>query len=528
MPDRLGVRSGAAVRWLRRRLRRAVREGRLRLEETNTFVHVSILLFVPMLVGLLTYLSGVLEYLSFFLFPPLAAGTYALFAHPEHEAASPVRFVAGLTAGAVCAWIAILVAVWFVYPDRPPSVIEADAPGAAFAVFLTGVVTWALDVEEAAAFSTALLGLLVDPARQASFVASVFVSSSLVAGVFAVWRDRFYERRARYLYQSTRGADQVLVPFRDDPAEATTMLAGRLAAAHDAGKVVLLDVVEEDRIATAERTLLENGADRLYPDDASRSATGGDPSAGAAVASAESEATAAESEATAVDAEVDTTDADPDHEGNRAASALEATVGDLERLAEQVESVLDVPCEVIVAAGGGSPATTVRQVASDVNCDLIAAPYETEDGEVTPYVKRLLAARMDVLVHRPCDGRTDWRRITVPVRRAGDTAHAMIDFACRLAGEAGRVSVAHCIDSEARRRKADEMLANLAETPDYDIETRVARASIERFLRQIAPATDLVIVGASRDRSTASRLVSPPTFEQIDDLDTDLAIVSHR
>ncbi|GAA0669609.1 HPP family protein [Natronoarchaeum mannanilyticum] len=517
MRDRLVARSGAAVRWLRRRLRRAVREGRHRLEETTTLVHVSILLFVPVLVGLLTYLSGVLEYLSFFLFPPLAAGTYALFAHPEHEAASPIRFVAGLTAGAVCAWVAVLVAVWFVYPDRPPSAIEADAPGAAFAVFLTGVVTWAFDIEEAAAFSTALLGLLVDPARQASFVASVVVSSSLVAGVFAVWRDRFYERRARYLYQSTRGADQVLVPFRDDPAEATTMLAGRLAAAHDAGNVVLLDVVEEDRVATAERTLLENGADRLDPGDASRNATTGDPSAGGAVAS--------------TDAEVDATEADTvdaDRSASEAASALEATVADLERLADRLETVLDVPCEVIVAASDGAPATTVRQVARDTNCDLIAAPYETEDGEVTPFVKRLLAARMDVLVHRSCDGRTNWRRITVPVRRAGDTAHAMIDFACRLAGEAGTVSVAHCIDSEARRRKADEMLANLAETPDYDIETRVPRASIERFLRQIAPATDLVVVGASRDRSTASRLVSPPTFERIDDLDTDLAIVAHR
>jgi hypothetical protein len=72
------------------------------------------------------------------------------------------------------------------------------------------------------------------------------------------------------------------------------------------------------------------------------------------------------------------------------------------------------------------------------------------------------------------------------------------------------------------------MLANLVETPDHDIETRVPKMSIESFLRQIAPATDLVVVGASRDRSTASRLVSPPTFERIDDLETDLAIVAHR
>jgi hypothetical protein len=505
MRDRLWDHSLAGVRRLRQRLLRAVRTGRLHLEETTTLVHVSILLFVSLLVGLLTYLSTRLDFLSFFLFPPLAAGTYALFAHPEHEAASPVRFVAGLTTGALCAWAAVAVAVWFVYPERPPSAIEVDAPGAAFAIFLTGVVTWALDVEEAAAFSTALLGLLVDPARQASFVASVFVSSSLVAAVFTVWRDRFYEQRARYLYESTTGADQVLVSIRGDPTEATAMLAGRIAAAHDAGKVVLLDVVEEDWIATAVRTLLRDGSDSLDPGSTTSGAAVDDPAAGTAVRAADGEASA-----------------------DGVTPALAATVADLEQLADRVETTLDVPCEVIVAASDGSPATTVRRVAGEANCDLIVAPYEAEDGELTPFVTRLLAARMDVLVHRSHDGRTDWRRITVPVRRAGDTAHAMIEFACRLAGQTGRVSVAHCIDSEARRRAADEMLANLVETPDHDIETRVPKMSIESFLRQIAPATDLVVVGASRDRSTASRLVSPPTFERIDDLETDLAIVAHR
>lgn len=122
----------------------------------------------------------------------------------------------------------------------------------------------------------------------------------------------------------------------------------------------------------------------------------------------------------------------------------------------------------------------------------------------------------------------NWQRITVPVRRAGDTAHSMIEFACRLAGGDGHVSIAHCINAESQRHAADEMLANLVETADYYLETHVARAPIERFLRRVAPTSDLVIVGASRDRSAASRVISPPTFEHIDDLETDLAIVARR
>lgn len=505
MFDRLYDRWRRGAGRFRRFERRKRRVLRRRLEETSVLVHVSILLFVPFLVGLLTYLSNRIDHLSFFLFPPLAAGTYALFANPESEYASPVRFVAGLTAGAVCAWIAMGVAIWIVYPGLPPSAIEVDAPGAAFAVFLTGVVTWALDIEEAAAFSTALLGLLIDPARQLSFVASVFAGSSIVAVVFGVWRDVFYERRASYLYESTKGDDHVLVPMRGDTARATAMLGGHLAAAHDAGKVVLLGVVDRDRVDDVEEALSPDDTDRLDPGGVSgiEGMIGGPDAASPARS-------------------------DTDSTSDEVNPEIAATVRNLEGLADRIESTLEVPCQVIVAASGPSLAKTVRQVATEANCDLIAVPYETEDGELSRFVKQLLNARTDVLVHQSYDGRTQWQRVTVPVRRASDTAHSMIDFAIRLAGPTGRVSVAHCIDSEHRRRAADEMLANLVETLEGTVETRVARASIERFLLRIAPTTDLVIIGASRDRSTASRLVSPPTFERIDDIETDIAIVDRR
>ena len=124
------------------------------------------------------------------------------------------------------------------------------------------------------------------------------------------------------------------------------------------------------------------------------------------------------------------------------------------------------------------------------------------------------------------DGRENWRRVLVPVRKAGDVAHAMVDFACRLAG-GGRVSVCHCIDTERERREAEEMLANVVETVPRGLETRVARDAIEDYLERTAPDYDLVVVGASTDRSAASRFVAPPTWKRLADVDCDVAVV-HR
>ncbi|QLD86422.1 HPP family protein [Natronomonas halophila] len=473
MPESLRDRIERRLRRLPWFDRRPIRLFFRRLEETNVIIHVSMLVFVPSLVALLTYLSNHLDSLSFFVFPPLAAGTYALFSNPEGKHASPVRFVGGLTAGALCSWVAILIAVHFVYPTAPPSAIEVDAPGAAFAVLLTGALTWALDIEEATAFAVALLGLLVDPGQQAAFVISVFLSSTIVAGVFAVWRSYFYEQRARYLYRSTKDDDRVLVPMRGEHPEATAMLGARLAAAHDAGKVVLLDVASEE--VTEDNEGAETASDEA-----------------------------------------------------RAGAATAAVAAELEALGDRIETTLDVPCQVVVVSEGPVLGETIRQTAAETNCDIVAVPYEASDGELASYIRRLMNAEIDVLVHRTHDGRTEWNRVMVPVRRASDTAHAMIDFALRLVGSDGHASVARCIDTEKQRRSADEMLANLVGTADGRIETRVINASFGRFLRRVARTNDLIIIGSSRDRSRTSRLISPPTFEHLPDVETDIAIVDRR
>ncbi|WP_424017885.1 HPP family protein [Halorientalis pallida] len=558
MRDRVRERLVAARARVRRFERRELWTIRRWLENTRNLVHLSVLVFVPLLIAAVTWLSNAVSVLPFLLFPPLASGTYTLFARPESEYASPTRFVGGLTVGAFCGWLAygVATALW-----AAPGRTTVDPGAAAFSVFLTGLVTWLLTVEEASAYSSALLvhvidvssansitldvvtGLSVTLTPRLAYVGSVLVSSTLVAGVFLLWRETFFEERARYLYQSTKGDDHVLVPMRTDDAEATAMLAAKLAAAHEAGKVVLLDVVDDEQVAAAERQLLDRTpgtqTDGVPASNASGDSSGprsdGGPagdasgdsksrSGGSRTDDYEASVGAGDSDSRVATDELDAETLDEMAE-HRAASTA---VNRLEERAAQIETKVGVPCEVVVATAGGTPASTVLSTAHETNCDLIATPYEQRHGSLSPFVRLLFRGDVDVLVHRSCEGRTRWHRVLVPVRRAGDVAHAMIDFALRLTGRTGHVGVATCLQGDGNRRRAENMLSDLVAPFDGSLETRVSRARIEDFLSENATNYDLVFMGASMDRSRASRLVSPPTFERIRDLDCDVAIVDRN
>jgi hypothetical protein len=482
----------------RRYERRELRQLRHWLAETSNLVHLSILLVVPLVIGLVTALANSIGALSFLLYPPLASGAYTLFANPEGKYASPLRFVGGLTVGAVCGWLAVSAASVVFYTPQPG---EIHALGAALSVFLTGAVTWALDIEEPAAFSTALLTLFVYAQidNPEFYVLSITVSSAIVAVAFEGWRRFVYEQRARYLYESTRGDDHVLVPMRGETAAETAMLGARLASAHRAGKVVLLDIVDDKQVARAERSLLrEHGETRLVGVE-----TGGE--------------------------RLDSQGRDP-LDSLAGGDAVSGGVSDLEQRANRIETQVGVPCEVVVAVDSGATARTVLQTAHEANCDLIATPYETSHGTVTQFIRNLFSGDIDVLVHRSTADRSDWRRILVPVRGPSGVATSMVDFATRLAGQTGQVSVGTCISTPRERRAAEERLANLVETFDGNIETRVSQSSIDRFLTNHAHEYDLVLLGASQDRSAASRFISPPTFERIDSdaIDTDVGIVDRN
>jgi hypothetical protein len=450
MLDRLVARLLALRARVRRVERREVGEFRRWIENTDNLIHLSVVVFVPLLVGLVTVLTNAVAELSFLLFPPLASGTFTLFADPEGRYASARKFVVGLTLGALCGWAAILVAA--ALGGMPTFVGRVSPMSATLSVFLTGLTTWALDVEEPAAFSTALLILVTDRAQPADYVGSVVLSSLLVAGVFVVWRERVYKRRAEYLYETARGDDHVLVPMRGEAKDAVATFGARLAAAHEAGKVVLLSVLESD-----------------------------------------------------------------DDRG--AAAAAER----LEAQADAVRTRVGVPCEVAVATG--DPLGATFETARSANCDLVVTPYEEDRGLLSDYVRGVFGGPHDAVAVRTTPGTDRWKRILVPVARPGDSAHAMVDFAARLAGRGGSVSLCTCIDGESERRRAETTLANLAETCDARVETRVSRANLLDFLDANAAGYDLVLVGSSRDRSRASRFVSPPTFERLRDVDADVAVV---
>ncbi|WP_265110108.1 HPP family protein [Halosolutus halophilus] len=461
----------ARVRALADRIRRLERrelDAFVRwIEHTGNLLHLSVLVFVPLLIAVVTWLSNVTAAISFLLFPPLASGTYTLFADPEGRYSTPTKFVGGMTVGALCGWLALALATSAGLNGGPIS-----ASGAALSVFFTGAATWALDLEEPTAFSTALLVLVTGNAKFA-YVLGIVVSSTFVAAAFAIWRDRFYEERARYLYQTTNADDHVLVPVGDD-SETVARFAAELAGAHEAGKVVLFDVVGA---VPAGHSDLESAADEA--------------------------ATAAE----------------------RAASDA---VHDLESFADDLQAEYDVPCEVVVAGGDRRSSGLVLQTARRNNCDLIVAPYEEDDrGGLSSFIRGLFDSEIDVIAFRSNDGRRRWRRGLVAVRGSGDTARTMVDFSLRLTESAWPVSVATCIDEESRRRSAENTLADLVDAFSGRFETHVVTESVEAYLSRVARRYDVLFVGSSTDRSAASRFVSPPTFRKLSDLETDVAIV-HR
>lgn len=540
--------------WLRsawRRLwrleRREVRGFRAWLEHTNNLIHLSALLFVPLLMGAVTFLSSELRQVSFLLFPPLASGTYTLFYDPDGAFASPRRFVGGLTFGAVAGLAAVNIAA--VLQGTTVGGLQVTPASAALAVFLAGAGTWVLDLEEPSAFSTALL-VLVTGTDRLTYVLSVATSSLLVAGVFLLWRKRFFEQRARYLYTSTRGDDRVLVPVRGAHPGETVRLGARIAAAHEGAKVVLLGLLDPEvfEAAAADVPEADGSADRVSVVDRDEDPTrAGDepddaPTAGAEASAhdatdetaVEDDVAAASDDGTAPD-EATMEGSPPDGGSDSLAEQLvtAASAMDLESRAADIEATYGVTTEVLVAeTTPETPGRAIVQAAHDTNCDLIVTPYETDGDRLAPYIHELFHSDTDTLVHRcadPADPSGDeWRDVLVPVRRAGDVAHKMIDFATRLAGDIGRVSVCRCIADERERADAERMLGNLAETADGGVETRVARVDIVDFLARVSPSYDLIIIGSSSDRSTASRFVSRPTFERVDELDCDFAILDRN
>jgi len=453
--------------------------------DTENVFHLSALVIVPLLIGVITWVSNVSTAVSFLVYPPLASGTYTLFADPGGRYSSARRFVGGMTVGAFSGWLALEASAQFWY-SVPPAQFQVHTGAAALGIFLTGALTWVLGLEEPTAFSSALL-VLVTGSEQLTYVVGIAVSSLLVAGVFVLWRREFYHERDRFLFQSAREHSRVLVPVRGTDPEPFVLFAARLAAARETGTVVLLDTVTPAAIAEA--------ASELDLDTVGSTV---------AVESAAEDSSRAAEEA-----------------------ITDERLDRLEALQRRIEAVVDVPCEFVVAVEDGGTAETVHRTAETAACDLIVAPYETDDGAPTRFVRDVLYGDTDAVVFRSSTDRTEWPRVLTVVSSPGELANTMLDFARRLAGDAGTISACTCISRDRDRRTAEIMLENIVETVGTSIETRIAHGSLEDFVRRNAAHYDLTVVGASDDPSVTSWVVSPPTFEHVDDAECDLAVV-HR
>ncbi|XGI83235.1 HPP family protein [Halorutilales archaeon Cl-col2-1] len=210
------------------------------LSNTSNLVHISVLVFVPALLVLIIEI-GVMSQISYFLFPPLASASFTLFSDPDGDYSNPRNLIGGLTLGAFIGWASF-------------TAFGYGGVAAGIALFVTGTVTWFGGFEHPSAFSATLLAVVLK-ADSYLYVISVLGATAVVGGVFYVWKTRFYDVRSEYLYEHTWSDDRVLVPIRQREDTCITDFAAQIAGAHEAGRVVLLNVTEDENVIENARKL---------------------------------------------------------------------------------------------------------------------------------------------------------------------------------------------------------------------------------------------------------------------------------
>lgn len=220
------------------------------LADASHLVHVSVLIVLPLIIFLVIELRT-LSRISYFVFPPLASAAFTIFFDPDGTYSTAPRLVGGLTLGAAVGWLSF-------------HLFGFGGLSAGMSVFLTGLVTWPLDLEHPSAFSTALLAVVLR-ADSLLYIGAVFASTLLVAVLFAAWRRYVYEERAQYLYDAIRDEDRILVPVRDRSDAAVVQVCAQIAEAHDAGRLVLLSLPGDEELLDAVAPETDLPVERVVP-----------------------------------------------------------------------------------------------------------------------------------------------------------------------------------------------------------------------------------------------------------------------
>ena len=171
---RIRERLALEARVLRRKVFRTERRESL----------IAVLLIAPVIAAV-SWVAVEYDWLSFVFFPPLAAATYNLFAHPKQPVNFPWQVPVTLTVGALSGAAAqnLARAVGTV----PQGSFQVDPITAGLTVLLAGGFLYLFDTEIAPSLAVGLLLPFAGVAPEV-YVLNVFLGSGSVAIAFALWR----------------------------------------------------------------------------------------------------------------------------------------------------------------------------------------------------------------------------------------------------------------------------------------------------------------------------------------------------
>lgn len=213
---------------------------------------------------------------------------------------------------------------------------------------------------------------------------------------------------------------------------------------------------------------------------------------------------------------------------DRAAGDL---AGALSVRAETMAERYELACETAVAAGDIK--TVITDAVQRSGSDLVVASGTPDDAT---RIQTALGIETDAVALRSFGGREPWRRVIVMIARPGDIAHAMLDFASRIAdafqsaAPRGRaqVTACTCISAESERRAAERLLASLAHTTDQPVDTRIVSSDPASFVADNDGSYDLVLFGAPHRRDNPARFVTGDGADQLGDVSCDVAVVDRE
>ncbi len=195
-------------------------------------------------------------------------------------------------------------------------------------------------------------------------------------------------------------------------------------------------------------------------------------------------------------------------------------IKEIEKTAKDLEEKFKIRTEISIIEE--KTPKSVLDVAERYSCDSIISPWK--DMEST---QKLFGGKCDVLAIHGLDKTKNrrWEDSLVPVREENELSHLMVEIASRITDTVGVLKI---IDNSKELRKAEKELEELIDGFQGNFETRVRKKTdtIEKSIKKLSKGYDILIIGASTDRTTVSRIISTPLMNKlIEEMDIPIIIV---